>query len=65
MARSAMVLLMVVLPGGFFIVGGWVLAQLLATRMREEQGPQPRRLARAVAALNWRDVLSQARRLVG
>ena len=61
MPRSAMVLLMVVLPGGLLIVSAWLLVRLLAERMREEQGPQRQRLARAVATLSWRDVWAQTK----
>jgi len=56
-----MVLLMVVLPGGLLIVTAWLLAGLLADRMREEQGPHGRRLVRAVATLSWRDVWTVAK----
>lgn len=56
-----MVLLMVVVPGGLLIAGAWVLARLVVARMRLEEGPQSRRLARAVATLRWRDVYQHAR----
>ena len=63
MPRAAMILLMVVMPGGLLVVSGWALARLLAERLRELEGTQPRRLARAVATVRLKDVVRQARRL--
>ena len=63
MPRFAMVMLMVVLPGGLLVVTAWLLAQALVEQMRAERGPQSRRLARAVVHLHWRQVVHRAKDL--
>jgi len=61
MPRSAMVLLVVVVPGGLLLVSAWLLARLLVEKMRAGQGSQPQRFARAVATLSWREIWGKAR----
>lgn len=58
------VLVMVVVPGGLLVAAAFVLARLVTQQMRLEEGPQGRRFARAVAAVRWRDVVREAKRLV-
>lgn len=60
--RFLSVLLVVLVPGGLLVAAAVVLARLVAQQMRLEEGPQGRRLARAVATVRWRDVVKEARR---
>jgi hypothetical protein len=53
--------LMVVVPGGLLILSAFVLARVVAQQMRAAEGPQGRRLARAVATVRWRDVVRETR----
>lgn len=62
MVRLAMVMTMVVLPGGLLVLAAFILARLVAQQMKVEQGPSGRRLARAVAHVKLRDAWSEARR---
>lgn len=58
------VLVMVVVPGGLLVAAAFVLARLVTQQMRLEEGPHGRRFARAVAAIHWRDVVREAKRLL-
>lgn len=58
------VVVMVLVPGGLLVAAAFVLARLVAQQMRADEGPQGRRLARAMASIHWRDVVREAKRLV-
>jgi hypothetical protein len=62
MPRLAMVGLVAVLPGGLLVLGAWVLATIVAERMRKEAGSQPGRLVRALAGIRLDDVVQATRR---
>jgi hypothetical protein len=62
--RVATLILMSIVPGGMFMVAGWVAYGMVAEGMRREQGSQPVRFVRAVKSIQWRDVMSHTRRLV-
>ena len=63
MLKVVAVALVGVLPGGWLVLGAWVLARIIAEKMRLEEGPQGRRLYRALAGLRFDDVRAAARRL--
>lgn len=60
-AKLLSVVVMVLVPGALVVAIAWVLARVLVQQMRLEEGPQSRRLARAVARVRWRDVVREAR----
>lgn len=60
-AKILSVVVMVVVPGALAVAVAWVLARVLVQQMRLDEGPQGRRLARAVARVRWRDVVREAR----
>lgn len=63
-ARILSVVVMVVMPGGLLIAAAYVLARLVTQQLKlEQEGPQGQRLARAVAAVRWRDVVRETRAL--
>jgi len=62
MLKVAVVALVGVLPGGWLVLGAWMLARIVGEKMRSEQGPQGRRLYRALAGLRFDDVRAAARR---
>ena len=62
--RVLTLILMSVMPGGLLMVTGYVFANMIAEGMRTQQGSQPRRFARAITAIRWRDVMSHTRKLV-
>jgi hypothetical protein len=59
--KHLVVVMMAVMPGGLVLLAAFVLARLVAERMRAEQGPQSHRFARAVAQVRWGDVVRGAR----
>lgn len=61
-AKVVSVVLMALVPGGLLIALAFVLARLVTQQMQLEEGPQGRRLARAVAHVRWQDVVREARR---
>lgn len=61
-AKVVSVVVMALVPGGLLIALAFVLARLVTQQMQLEEGPQGRRLARAVAQVRWRDVVREARR---
>ncbi|MDP1920734.1 MAG: hypothetical protein Q8L14_31115 [Myxococcales bacterium] len=61
-AKVLSVVVMALVPGGLLIALAFVLARLVTQQMQLEEGPQGRRLARAVAHVRWRDVVREARR---
>lgn len=65
-AKILSVVVMVVVPGALVVAAAWVLARMLAHqfRLQQQQGPGGLRLAKAVAAVRWRDVVRETRSLV-
>jgi hypothetical protein len=63
-SRVFSVVVMVLVPGSLLVVAAWVLARLVASQMRQGDGPQTRRLARAVATVRLKDVVKEARALL-
>jgi hypothetical protein len=61
--KTVGLMLMVVVPGGLLLLSAFVLARLVAQQMRAIEGPQGRRLARAVATVRVRDVIRETRAL--
>ena len=58
--RVVAVVLMAVIPGGLLVFSAFVLARLVATRVKNQTGPH--RLTQAVASIAVRDVWNETRR---
>jgi hypothetical protein len=58
------VLAVAVMPGGLLFLMAWILGRVVRNKMQESTGAQGARLVRAVAAVRWRDVWSEARHAV-
>ncbi len=58
--RVVVMLVMAVIPGGLLVFSAFVLARLVAARVRTQQGPH--RLSQAVASIAVRDVWNETRR---
>ena len=58
--RVMAAVLMAVIPGGLLVFSAFVLARLVANRVRSQQGPH--RLSQAVASIAVRDVWNETRR---
>lgn len=54
---------LVVVPGALLIATAWVLARLVSQQLKALEGTSGPRLARAVAAVRWSDVVREARAL--
>jgi hypothetical protein len=64
-ARTLVMLVVAVLPGGLLVLAAWILARVVRTQMQQVQGAQGARLARAVASVRWRDVWAETKTAVG
>lgn len=58
--RIVAVVFMAVLPGGLLVLSAFILARIIATRVRAQQGPH--RFAQAISAMTFRDVWNETRR---
>jgi hypothetical protein len=58
--RIVAVVFMAVMPGGLLVLAAFVLARLIAARVRAQQGP--RRFTHAVSGMTFRDVWNETRR---
>jgi ABC-type Fe3+-siderophore transport system permease subunit len=63
-ARTLVMLVVAVLPGGLLMLAAWILGRVVRTRMQEVPGEKAARLVRAVALVRWRDVWVEARHAV-
>jgi hypothetical protein len=63
-AKTLMMLAVALMPGGLLVLAAWVLGRAVRLRMQETTGAQGARLVRAVAAVRWRDVWSEAKHAV-
>ena len=60
LVRVIAVVFMAVVPGGLALLCAFILARLIAARVRAQSGPH--RFSQAFANLSFRDVLADARR---
>jgi hypothetical protein len=58
--RIVVVVLIAVVPGGLLMLSAFILARIVAARLREQHGPH--RLTQALAGLSFRDVWNETRR---
>lgn len=58
--RIVAVVFLAVLPGGLLVVSAFVLARIMAARVRAQQGPH--RFSQALAATTLRDIWNETRR---
>ena len=63
-ARTLLMLAVALMPGGLLFLMAWILGRVVRNRMQETTGAQGARLVRAMAAVRWRDVWSEARHAV-
>jgi hypothetical protein len=62
MMKTMTLVMMVVVPGGLVVLAAFILARTIVQQMELEHGNRRHRLARAVVAVRFRDVWSNARR---
>ncbi|MBL8924192.1 MAG: hypothetical protein JNJ54_35390 [Myxococcaceae bacterium] len=62
-ARVVSVVVLVLVPGALVVATAWVLARLVSQQLKTLEGTGGPRLARAVAAVRWSDVVREARAL--
>ena len=63
MTRLTILMMVLVVPGGLVALAAYLLARAVARQMQLEQGSGGRRFARAVSAVQLRDVWTHALRL--
>ena len=61
MIKMVAAVVMVVVPGGLLVMAAFVLARIVAEKLKTVEGG-PHRLKRVVADLKFRDVWDEARR---